>query len=303
MFGVEDVDVDLRSAYRIVQLRASLRLRNRRRVAAGLATAAAITAVAFFTPLGGYASQLLTVFEPREFVPLALTSADRNQLRLAPELVDLGTLRWSRPMTPRSMSLAKLSGLTGFHPRLPADARLLPSGGVRYSWLPAGTLSFTFSAAKASAYERRVHRHLPDMPPGLDGSTVQVTSGPGMVAAYGTRPNENRVTIVETRRPRVTTTGVSLDRLERYLFSLPGLPLDVVKQLRAISDPSTMLPVSFQIDRTTAEPVAVDGTQGLAIGDQTGLGAGVLWHKAGVLYALGGTIEASKALELADGLR
>lgn len=46
--------------------------------AVALAAAAAVVLALAFTPLGGIASQWLTIFEPKQFVPLEITSKDSS---------------------------------------------------------------------------------------------------------------------------------------------------------------------------------------------------------------------------------
>ena len=56
---------------------------------------------------------------------------------------------------------------------------------MTYAVLSQGTASFTFSAAKARAAAAATGKTLPAIPAGLDGSTLQVTIGPAVVATYG----------------------------------------------------------------------------------------------------------------------
>jgi hypothetical protein len=43
--------------------------------------------------------------------------------------------------------------------------------------------------------------------------------------------------------------------------------------------------------------------QGLAIGDETGIGSAIVWTKGGTLYAVGGTLAQSAVLAIANDLR
>jgi len=314
LFGTDEPDVDLGTAYESVVARARPNRPRWRSGAAGLAVAAAFAAALLLTPLGGYAMQLLTIFEPKEFVPIAISSKDAAAMRRMPSLASFGTVTSSANRSLRGVaSLAAARTTAGFAPRQAGNARSLPPGPVTYFVLPPGTVAFTFSAAKARAYEHRFHRHLPPMPPGLDGTTIRMSLGAGIVSAYGPLAKNLKkvrraelvdgVAIVQTRAPQITSSGASIATLENYLLSMPDVPADVAAQLRAIADPSDAMPIPFRIDKTSATTVAVDGTHGLAIGDQTGLGSGILWQKGGMVYAIGGSLTASDALALANALR
>jgi len=282
--------------------------------AIGVAVAAGVILALAFTPLGGFAGQLLTIFEPQQFVPLELTAKDSEQLRLVPSLQRFGTFDAAHPPPERGIaSLAGIDKTLGFEPRgftyAPSGAHPLSAMFVQ---MPFST-RFTFSAAKARAYERKFNRTLPPMPPGLDGTTYTATYGPTLVRTFGQSRKSMRavtfgklgdaVAFVETKAPRVASTGASLETAANYMLSLPNVPPGVVAQLRAISDPAHTLPIPLLFDKTAATPVTVDGVRGLAIGDETGLGSGVLWSKNGVVYIVAGSIRESEAIALANRVK
>jgi hypothetical protein len=170
-------------------------------------------------------------------------------------------------------------------------------------------MTFTFNAAKARAFERRSHKELPPMPAGLDGTTVRLQTGAVFNAHYesGTGKRSARRTasfeLIEAPAPRVTSTGASLETLERYLLSMPNVSPDLASQIRALGDVESTLPVPVMIDKQTARSVSVHGSGGLAIGDNTGLGAGVVWQKNGIIYVVAGPLSMDEVTSIADGLR
>jgi hypothetical protein len=281
--------------------------------AIGLAAAACLAALLAFTPLGGYAGQLLTIFEPTQIVPIEISARDSEQLRLMPDLQRFGTFAAGRrPPARRVASLAGVQKTLGFEPR----SFDVPSG----SWRARGTFvqmpfttSYTFSAKKARTYEARFGRTLPAMPPGLDGTTFRATYGPMLVRYYctanespcrnasGMRRGEldDAFAFVESKAPVVTSTGATLDEAANYLLSMPNVPPGVAQQLRAIADPAHTLPIPLATDKKRATPVSVDGVRGLSIGDETGLGSAVIWEKGGMIYVVGGSLKESEALALA----
>jgi hypothetical protein len=102
--------------------------------------------------------------------------------------------------------------------------------------------------------------------------------------------------------PVVTSSGVTTQQLEDYLLSLPGVSPKLAAAIRAINDPSTTLPIPIPIEYASSRTVKVQGVDGVAVGDNTGLGAGVIWIKGGTVYGVAGTLKQDVILDIADGL-
>jgi hypothetical protein len=277
---------------------------------AGLAAIAAVIVFALFTvtPLRSYASAFLTIFQPKAFAPILLTRADLRTLHLSHAADSLGTQRIllkSHHSEYGSFAEAKT------HLRFPARTiASLPAdfvGRHRYAVITPGALTFTFSAAKAAASAKHSHRALTPMPSKIDGSVIRVDVGEMLSADFEKKKTKGDahppfIELIEAQSPRVSSSGASLQELERYLLSMPGISPKLVAQLQALSDPMQTLPIPIDVNKESAQPVTVDGVQGLAIGDNTGLGAGVIWQKDGIVYAVGGLITMDEALTLANGL-
>jgi hypothetical protein len=307
---------------------------NGRRLArpvGGVIAAAALVGAVALTPAGSLAQSFITIFEPQQFVPVPVTSGELQSL---PNLRDYGTMTQSAPPTAQQVaSAAAAAAATGLVVHAPAS---LPAGvptNVTYTVLSQGTASFTFSAAKAQAAAAATGKTLPAMPAGLDGSTLQVTIGPAVVATYGgnvglsggdTRLRgrhagiKGRVTggaavqregdipslvVAEAAQPRITSTGATAREIEDYLLEQPGVSPQLAAEIRAIGDPATTLPIPIPMERATAQTVQVQGTSGLAVGDNTGLGSGVIWEKDGVVYGVAGALPESQILAIANALR
>lgn len=276
----------------------------------GGALAAAFLLALLFTPLGTYARSFLTVFQPQRFEPIRVSRADLQDLRLLPQANDVGAQRTVRkPQRSQYGTLEEAQKHASFTLLRPSS---LPAnfGTVRtFSMLSPGEMTFTFSAAKARAFERRSHKTLPPMPPGLDGTTVRLQTGQVFNAHYEASTGGKRAQrtaffeIVEAPVPRVTSTGVSLEVLERYLLSMPNVSPNLAERIRALGDIQNTVPVPVIVDKQTARTVRVHGASGLAIGDDTGLGAGVMWQKNGVIYVVGGPLSMEQVTSIADGLR
>lgn len=270
------------------------------------AAAAAFALALLFTPLGGYARSLLTIFEPQQFAPIDVTQADLRDLRLLPHADAIGELRVLRK--PRRTAYADLAdaqkhvGFTVLRPtQLPAHFGTVHS----FFAVAPGSAAFTFSAKKARAFERRSHKALPPMPPALDGTSVLLDSGYVFDAHYeGSGPSKHAFfELVEMQAPRITSKGAPAETLENYILSLPDISPQLAAQIRALRDIRTTVPVPVRSGKQSANPVTVQGVQGLAIGDNTGLGAGVLWQKNGIVYAVAGPLTMNEVLSIAGGLR
>lgn len=183
-----DVSPDPARAYERIkrQKRTSTPISNLFRPLAGAAAAAIVVCIFAFTPLGGYASAFLTIFQPKEFVPVDLTKADLQQLHVSPQADQLGSMRVIRRqhMTSFASAAAARRGLL-FTPRLPQQ---LPAGTGSQRDFVVGTpavYQYTFSAAKAQAFEAKSHHKLPAMPAALNGTTITVRVGEIFGAHYG----------------------------------------------------------------------------------------------------------------------
>jgi hypothetical protein len=287
----------------------------------GVAAAAAVVVLFIFTPLNTVARSFLTIFEPQQFTPISVSRRDRQAIRALPPLQAYGSLREiSHPKTEFVKNAAQASTLAHMSLRLPQTVPPNVKGAARFEVSTPGIAMFTFSAAKARSAALAAHRHLPVMPSGLDGSTLQVSAGPVVLMTYGGRSPRSRsaaardaregdvpdfpgLVIAQAPLPRVVSTGVSVRQIEAYLLNMPGVPPALAAQIAAIGDPSTTLPIPVPIDRETAQAVTVQGVQGLAVGDNTGVGAGVVWQQNGYIYGVAGNLTQSEILAIANSLR
>jgi hypothetical protein len=111
-----------------------------------------------------------------------------------------------------------------------------------------------------------------------------------------------RLVIGQAPAPTVTATGAPVPDLERYVLSLPGVSPELANAIKAIGDPTRTWPIPLPVQRVSSHPVQVHGATGLAIGDSTGLGSGVVWVSNGVVYVVAGTYKEREILTIADSL-
>jgi hypothetical protein len=112
-----------------------------------------------------------------------------------------------------------------------------------------------------------------------------------------------KLLVAQAPAPRVSSTGASAREIEAYLLAQPGVPAQLAAQIAAIGDPSTTLPIPIPIDKAYASPVTVQGARGLAMGDNTGLGSGVIWERGGMIYAVAGALPMQTVLTVANSMQ
>ena len=253
------------------------------------------------------------IFQPQTVKPVPITVADLESL---PNLSTYGDFKWVQQPTPAiGVSKAEAEKVAGFSA---PDAKSLPAGvtadQITYAASSQIVGSFTFSAAKARAAAAAQGKTLPAMPSGMDGSTLTMTIGPAILELYGnvTAPSGSttdptqiqlpKLLIGESKAPSVTSTGVSSKELENYLLAQPGLSPELAADIKALGVPSTTLPVPVPVQYATSSQVTVQGVQGVALGDNTGLGAAVIWIKGGDVFFVGGSLKQDDALSVANKL-
>lgn len=288
-----------------------------RPLAAGLVTVGLMAALV----VSGVAEGAIQSFQPRQFVAVQVNPGSLNSL---PDLSQFGSYKLSQQ--PNFKSAATPDGavagtglghlLTPSSP-LPATVKGVP----QYASFTQLQGSFTISADKARQYTQSKGKPFPAMPQGVDGTTLSVTAGPGVLTIYGA-PNlgdnapgtgtatssSDRVSIpslaiVQMTTPRVVSDGASVQVLESYIANLPGVPAELAAQIQAMGDPTTTLPVPVPTGQGSHQVDIMGQGDGLFVGDSTGLGAGVIWQKDGVLYAVVGTLNEHDVVGIARSLR
>ena len=311
-----DIKVDIASALSRVrsapaaQPRFGIRLpiiRPASRPAMGIVAAAAVIVALVVT---GVAQDALVFFQPKTVEPVAVSVADLQSLS---GLSEYGTFAWTKEPAPQVVTSAAEAGtVSGLHVPVVGPLPNGVSSTITYAAMPEAVGVFTFDAAKAAAAAAKAGKTLPSMPSGMDGSKLTVTVGPAVVEIFGnlnagaaenaTQLNLPQLIVGAASSPVVTSTGVTAQELENYLLSQPGVSPKLAAAIRSIKDPSTTLPIPIPIELATSKNVQVQGVNGLALGDNTGLGAAVIWIKSGTVYGVAGTVKQSEILDVANHL-
>ncbi len=254
---------------------------------------------------------LSQVFAPTQVKPVPVSVADLESL---PKLSTYGTYAWSKEPTPQiGISKADAEKVAGFSaPNATNVPASVASQTITYAAVSQAVATFTFSAAKAQAAAAAEGKTLPKMPAGMDGSTLTFTLGPAILEIYGNLPQGTsasdvtqlslpELVVAESKAPVVTSTGVSASQLENYLLAQPGITPELAADIKALGDPTHTLPIPVPVGYATSANVTVQGVQGVALGDNTGAGAAVIWIKGNVFF-VGGSLKQSELVAIANQL-
>ena len=255
------------------------------------------------------------IFQPQQVQAVPVSVADLQSL---PDLSTYGDFKWTKQPQPQlGITKAQAEQVAGFSApspgTLPAN---VATDNITYAAVPEATATFTFSAAKAEAAAAAQGKTLPAMPAGMDGSTLTMNMGPAILVLYGelstgtttgTTPDASQIklpslVIAESKAPSVSSTGVSAKQLEDYLLAQPGISPGLAADIKAVGDPTKTLPVPVPVGYATSSQVTVQGVPGVALGDNTGIGAAVIWIKGGNVFFVGGSLKQDAALSIGNNL-
>ena len=258
-------------------------------------------------------------FQPTTVKTVPVSVAD---VRALSQLADYGTYSWTKQPQFQVATSAVDAATTADGLKVPV-VKNLPTGvskTVTYGAMSQAVFTFTFSADKASSAAAKQGKTMPAMPKGIDGATLTVTVGPAVGEVYGdlNQPtgqsnggqssgsneiNLPQLIVARSAAPTVKSTQVSVSQLENYILQQPGITDELKNALKAIGDPSHTLLIPIPVQYATSKNVTVQGVQGVALGDNTGVGAAVVWVKDGSVYLVAGSIKQSAAIDIANNLR
>ena len=284
----------------------------------GLAAAAGVVIVASALTVSGVAGSILQIFEPKSIVAIPVTQGDLNYLNQACAGLNLqdcmgayGTFVWTTPPQPKEVQTrGQASAETGFAVQAPTTLPASVAGSPRYGVINRSSATFTFSADSTRQAAARQNRTAPPMPANIDGSKLFITGGPAVVqiwgapsGATGAYPDIPTLVVGQAKAPTISSDGVTVTELQNYLLSQPGISPQLAAAIRAISDPSSTLPVPVPAELAISHPVTVQAVQGLFVGDNTGIASAVIWQKDGMMFEVIGSFTESQALSIANSMR
>ncbi|MFN2465438.1 MAG: anti-sigma factor [Candidatus Dormibacteria bacterium] len=291
----------------------SLRRRRAFRPVAASAITVALMAALVAT---GVADGFIQTFQPQHF---AAVSVDPTSLSSLPDISQFGSYLVDQAPAFKSSPTAPdvTLGTSARHLLVPGPLPASVTGVPTYESFSNLKGHFTFDLAKARVYEASRGKTLPAPPNGVNGTTLTLTAGPGVITVYGAptaadegvaprsrggRMSIPSLAIVQMNTPTVVSNGAPVSVLENYLAGLPGVPPELATSIRNLGNPATTLPVPVPTGQGSESVNINNHTQGLFVGDSTGLGAGVIWQEQGVVYAVVGTLTKDGVVSVARGL-
>ena len=261
------------------------------RVAASVA-AVLILGVVLITPGGrSAAASLLERFRAERVapVPVNIAAVDPAALEALVEVAEIeGLDRVADPQ--RVPDLGVAADVAGFA-ATPLDRDLLPASITG----PTVVLAHAPQTVRISFPERS------DVAADIRGVTL-VLQVPGVVVQRAGGDEHGPVAIRgEAGELEVVVEGdATLTEVRDALLSLPGLPEETIRSLRAIQDWETTLPVPVPVGQIAWSETTVAGRPAVAFGDETGVGSVLLWHDGVRFVGVGGTLPLSRIRELAE---
>jgi hypothetical protein len=275
--------------------------RPRRRSLLRSPVVAAVGVVALLTGAGAAAAaDWLPIFRPERVAPITVT---RDDLAGLPELSAYGEVAETERSDVRDVAdAAAAEQATGIPAPRVGDLPRGVTGEPAYQVRERQSTVFTFSAAKAAATEAAAGRTLPAPPPGLDGSSFRLTTGPRLTAVWSESRGVPALVVGRAVAPTIQSSGIPFDVARDYVLSLPGVPADLGAQLRALADDGATLPVRVPAERMTSTPAEVGGVPATVLTSRDGVLAAVVWVDRGFVTGVAGSLSADEVLAVARGL-
>lgn len=289
------------------------------RLATALVALLAVVGIFTFTPMRTVADGVLERFRVQKFavvtIPMDLVapfeSAFLENLDAADAATwqerfeDLGT--FATTFTPNSArQVASIEEARATHGDFAVpDVDALPDG---FGATPevfvtdAGTASYALNTAEAQAIIDQLNLPIYSLPDADRYPTLTFTfEAPAGVGLVYSGPNGAKLVVAEMGSPTITfPDGLDMNALREEILRFPGLPADIVAQLRAIDDweHTLIIPVP---EGANSRDVTVNGEPGLLIED-AGNGSVVLWEDDGILHLVAGQVDDEALLDVANSL-
>ena len=285
--------------------------------AAGMAAVAVLALVVTLTPFGALADEFVNRFRVQQFaaitVPMEAVAAMTAQTEMLPpeqreamhqelEQIAQFTTTFEEESMREVGSLDEAATLLGREPAAPGELPAAVSGASpRYFVGEAGTASVTIDVARAREMLARLGVQFASLPDPAVAPTVTVTLNVPASAAQVYESGDQMLVVAEMGSPElILPETIDPELLREDLLSLPGLPPELVAQIRAVRDWRETLIIPVPADASTRQ-VTLHGASGLLI--EAPEGSAVLWQKDGVLHAVGGTMDGETVLSVAESVR
>lgn len=309
------------------------------RTAAGLAGVIAIVMMLAISPVGSAAGNLMDRFRVQKFAAITVSKDDfmefgasmmfrvatSDMQSLDDAISDIGTIDSTFDRDDPFANVQEFDNFTdAFDNFTDAEAAygdfLAPDSVPDQFANPkiyvseAGTVTATVNTAKLQTLIDELNLPIYEIPDATNYPelvfTVEVPSA--LVLHYEgntpseAEPHEGGLFVAQMESPTlITPDSLDMDRLREDILQLPGLPPDFVAQLRAIQDWESTLIIPVP-DGASSKDVTVQGQPGLLIemneAESDTPQSAVIWEKDGILYIVGGEVNGSDALDIANSL-
>jgi len=135
----------------------------------------------------------------------------------------------------------------------------------------------------------------------IDATTLdfEVNVPQAVVLEYKNAIGE-RVLVGEMASPELSFPDeLDMNQLREEILRFPGLPTDLVAQLRAIDDWESTLIIPIP-EGADSDDVTINGEPGLLI--EHDLGSAILWEDNGILHLVAGQVSADAVQDIADSM-
>jgi hypothetical protein len=301
---------------------------------AGLAAALVIVSLFAFEPARVAAGQFLGLFRVRKFAVVSINPSNLKNLDQAggqiDQLLSDSVTFVKKPGEPVAVaSAAEASQKAGIPVRLPAS--LKPSSLMVQDGVDA---RLKVDLARAQAILDVAGRTDIKLPKAIDGADVEFIVPPMVTAMFDCgeprpmtvkpvdgqvpavnvqvpQPSSNCVTLMQLASPTVNTPpGVNIAQVGEMALQLAGLTPAEAQHFSQAIDWSSTLVIPLPTDAGSFRDVTVDGVPGVLIESNPRQSGGprnvhytLFWQKNDTVYALSGTGDATRAIEIAASLQ
>ena len=280
---------------------------------AGLAAILVVASLLTLAPVQAAASQFLSLFRVRKFAVVSVNPASLQNLEKAGGQIDKllsdSATFVKKPSEPITVTTAaEATQKAGIPVRLPTALagapRLMVQDGV--------DAKIKIDLARVRAILEAAGRSDVKLPDSLDGASVEFIVPPMAAAQFGDCPRGlDCVSLVQLASPTVDApAGVNVSQMGEAMLQLLGLSPDEARHFAQAIDWSSTLVIPIPTDAATFRDVTVDGVSGVLVQADSRKSGGpnrthytLLWQKNDVVYALSGTGDPTRAVEIADSLK
>jgi hypothetical protein len=284
-----------------------------RGIAAALIAAVVLTGLVA-TPAGrAAASSFLAQFRSQRFQVLSLDPNQTSQVGdVLAGLMDTGVFTGNAHQVSGfgdpdvAADRAEASRLAGF-PVPVVDPAALPRGieraPERILVSPAREARLIFDRDRALDYLRAHGRPDAQLPERYDGTQLVVQIPAVVVQEFAGHDGGPALLVGKAGLLGLDTEGgATLEELREVVLDLPGLPAELVAQLRAIGDWRNTLPLPVPTDEVRWNPTTIEGAEAIDFADPTGRLHALLWQRNDHIWGVAGVVSSDEARHVANSL-